>query len=68
MNWFNGLSSEEKQEIYADSCAAYQSGVIKEIDFRKSLAELHYNATDIEDLVKFYRPPAPEREDDYSGG
>lgn len=63
MTWYNGLSDAEKAEIYEDSCSAYHQSIITESDFRISLGKLHYNATDIEDLVKFYRPPAPENDD-----
>lgn len=65
MNWFTNLSTSERQEIFEDGCEAFSTEVISESDFRKILIELNYNATDIEDLVKEYNPPAPEN---YDGG
>lgn len=62
MSWLNGLSDEDRKEIYEDNCAAYQSGVIGEKEFLECLIKLGYNATDIEEAEKFYRPAPPENE------
>lgn len=62
MNWRASLSDSDKREMYQDSCAAFQSADISEETFRKSLVELGYNATDIEEAVKFYRPEPPEND------
>lgn len=63
MNWLSGLSDEDKKEMYEDNCAAYQSGSINETEFKMALAKLGYNATDIADAEKFYRPTPPEESD-----
>lgn len=59
---YHHLSQEEKAEIYQDRCEAFQGGVIQEDYFRKELVKLGYNATEIEDLVKFYSPSPPEND------
>lgn len=63
MIWLNGLSDEDKKEMYADICAAYQSGTIDEKDLRQQLGYLGYNATDIQEAEKFYRPEPPENDE-----
>lgn len=63
MSWLASLSTEEKQEYYKDSCDAFQASLINEREFRMALVMLGHNATDIEEAVKFYRPPPPENED-----
>lgn len=60
MNWLSGLSDEDKKEMYEDSCAAYQSSSISMKQFILALAKLGYNATDIYEAEKFYRPSPPE--------
>lgn len=62
MTWLSGLSSEEKCEMEEDSCEAFQRGMISDIEFRLALGRLGYNATDIQDFVKQYRPGPPENE------
>jgi hypothetical protein len=64
MTYLNGLSSEEKEEIRRDRCDAYQSGIMGLVEFSAELARLGYNATDIADMEKFYRPSPPENEED----
>lgn len=54
--WLNGLSQAEKDEMFLDACEAFQTERISEKEFRETLAQLGYNATDIEDLV---RNPSP---------
>ena len=56
MNWLSGLSQEDKDEMYLDLCAAFNSDTISEQEFRQQLGKLGYNATDIEDCVKQHRP------------
>lgn len=68
MTWLDGLTSTEIREMQQDLCDAYEANRINEIEFRSSLGKLRLNATDIEELVKFHRPPAPENDNDYSGG
>jgi hypothetical protein len=63
MNWRASLSTEEAQEMYEDTCAAYSRGDIKQKEFFLHLAKLGYNATEIADAEKFYRPEPPENED-----
>lgn len=63
-SWLNGLTKEEQDEIYTDNCNAYNQGIVNEAEFRNCLVRLGYNAKDIEDLEKFYRPPPPENEGD----
>ena len=63
MNWLSSLSDEDKKEMYGDSCAAYQAGTIDFKEFTLTLAKLGYNATDIYEAEKFYRPSPPENED-----
>ncbi len=46
------LTQSEKDEIYLDLCVAFESDVITESEFRKGLASLGYNATDISDIVR----------------
>ncbi len=61
---YHHLSAEEKAEIYEDRTAAFQGGYISEIIFRIEMALLGKNATEIEELVKFYRPEPPENDHD----
>ena len=56
MSWLNGLSDQDKIEMYLDACAAFNSEVITEKEFRACLAQLGYNATDIEDTVRQHAP------------
>lgn len=60
MNWRASLSKEEIEEMYEDSCSAYNIGVISLNDLKLALGKLGYNATEIEDAEKFYRPSPPE--------
>lgn len=60
MSWLNGLSDEDKREMFQDSTAAFQADQINEKEYRAALIKLGYNATDIEDCVKQYRPDEPE--------
>lgn len=62
MTWLSGLSSGDKEEMAKDSCDAFNDGKISEGELRLSLGSLGYNATDIEDLIKFYRPEPPEND------
>lgn len=65
MTHYNGsLSDQDKKDIHEDACAAYQAGGISLVEFTAKLAEIGYNATDIADLEKFYRPTPPENDDD----
>lgn len=64
MRYTGALSSQDKQDIYEDTCAAYQAGGISLVEFTKRLAEIGYNATDIAEAEKFYRPAPPENEGD----
>lgn len=69
MNWLSSLSDDDRKELYADSCASYQIGIINFKEFVLALAKLGYNATEIADAEKFYRPTPPENgEDDGAGG
>lgn len=52
MSWLNGLSTDERLEMYEDAIEAYRRAVISEQDLRLTLAKLGYNAKDIEDEVK----------------
>lgn len=54
--WLNGLSQQEKAEMFLDLLQAFSTDVITEKEFRESLAKLGYNATDIEDLVRSPKP------------
>jgi len=56
MNWLNGLSQEEKTEMYLDATAAYNAGIINELELRQTLAKLGYNATEISEIEKQHRP------------
>lgn len=60
MSWLNGLTQQDKEEMFADACQAFQIEVIAESEFIMTLVKLGYNATEIADLVKEFRPPAPE--------
>lgn len=62
MSWLNTLSDEDKKEMYEDSCGAYQASNISFSEFVLALAKLGYNATDIADAEKFYRPVPSEDE------
>jgi hypothetical protein len=64
MSWLNGLSDDDKREMYEDNCSAYQAGYIGYNEFYQCLVKLGYNATDIADAERFYRPNPPENEDD----
>lgn len=52
MSWLNGLSTDERLEMYEDACLAFKNDIISEKEFRLHLAKLGYNASDIEDEVK----------------
>lgn len=67
MNWLSGLSDDDKKEMYEDNCAAYQAGLIDFKEFILALAKLGYNATDIDEAEKFYRPSPPEGRHDTDG-
>lgn len=56
MNWRASLSDEEVKEMFEDSCGAYQASQIDIKEFKEVLIKLGYNATEIEDAEKFYRP------------
>lgn len=56
MSWLNGLSAEERTEIYLDACAGFNGEFINEAGFREVLAKLGYNATDIEETVRQHAP------------
>lgn len=56
MSWLNGLSTEERLEMYEDACQAFSRLIIDEKEFRTHLAKLGYNASDIEDEVKRNAP------------
>lgn len=65
--WLNGLSDDDRKEMFEDNVSAYNSGVIGLTEFTLCLAKLGYNATDIADLERFYRPEPPENDDDDNG-
>lgn len=52
MSWLNGLSTEERLEMYEDALEAYRQALIGEPELRQTLAKLGYNAKDIEDEVR----------------
>lgn len=52
MSWLNGLSTEDRLEMYEDAIDAYKRAVISERELRLTLAKLGYNAKDIEDEVR----------------
>jgi hypothetical protein len=52
MSWLNGLSTEERLEMYEDAIEAFKRAVISEEDLRRTLAKLGYNASDIEAEIK----------------
>lgn len=52
MSWLNGLSTDERLEMYEDAIEAYKRAVISEADLKATLAKLGYNAKDIEDEVR----------------
>jgi Holliday junction resolvasome RuvABC DNA-binding subunit len=54
--WHDQLSQSEKDEMYLDACEAFNIEVISEKEFRETLVQLGYNATDIEEIVKDQRP------------
>lgn len=56
MSWLNGMSKEEIDEMYLDTCSAYKAGLINELEFRMALAKLDYNATDIQEIERQHRP------------
>jgi hypothetical protein len=62
--WINGLSDQDRKEMFSDNCDAYNSGAIGLTEFTLCLAKLGYNATDIADLERFYRPAPPENDDE----
>lgn len=55
MSWLNGLSSQDRREMYEDAIAAFKREDINEWEFRQTLVKLGYNAKDIEDEVKHAR-------------
>lgn len=50
------LTQEDKDEIFLDSCDAFHDGIICEQEFRKTLVDLGYNATDVEEEVRLNAP------------
>lgn len=56
MSWLNGLSTEERLEMYEDAIEAFKQRMISEYDLRLTLAKLGYNASDIEDEVRHNAP------------
>lgn len=52
MSWLNGLSTEDRLEMYEDAIEAFKRAVISESDLRNTLAKLGYNAKDIDDEVR----------------
>lgn len=56
MSWLNGLSTDDRLEMYEDACNAFKRDVISEREFRLTLAKLGYNASDIEAEVKEHAP------------
>ena len=62
MAWHDGLSREEIREMTDDTCAAYEASLIDYNELRLSLAKLGYNATEIAEYEKQFRPKAPENE------
>lgn len=52
MSWLNGLSTEDRLEMYEDAIDAYRRAVIGEPELRATLAKLGYNAKDIDDEVQ----------------
>jgi Holliday junction resolvasome RuvABC DNA-binding subunit len=64
MNWLASLSQSDKDEMFQDACQAFQGDVIAESEYIMTLVKLGYNATEIADLVKEFRPPAPEEQGD----
>lgn len=57
------MSRQEMYELLTELCEQFKDGKLSESDFRISLGALGCNATDIEDLIKEHRPPAPENDD-----
>ena len=57
------LTQEEKDEIFLDLTSAFEQDQITELDFRMGLRRIGFNATDIEDMVKIYRPKPDYLED-----
>lgn len=53
---YQHLPKEEKDEIFEDRCVAFGQDLIREEEFRSELGKLGYNATEIEEIVRFYRP------------
>lgn len=51
----HNLPQSEKDEIFLDSCSAFEAGILDEERFRTILGALGYNATDIEDIVRQHR-------------
>lgn len=66
MSWLNSLSDDDRKEMYEDNCAAYKAGIIQLKEFVLCLATLGYNATDIAELERFYRPEPPENDDEFA--
>lgn len=64
MSWRRTLSSTEREEFYQELCAALQAGQMNNEEFRTQLGALGYNATEIEDAIKFYQPAPPENDDE----
>jgi hypothetical protein len=57
---YRQLNQQEKDEVFLDACEAFELSELSEELFRAILGNLGYNATDIEDIVREHRPPAPE--------
>lgn len=57
--WLDGMSQSDKDEMYLDASTAFNTGVIDEKEYRRTLAHLGYNATDINDAVRQHEPNIP---------
>lgn len=58
----DGMTHQEKQEIIQDACDSYQLNIIGIDVFREVCGRMGLNGTGIDELERFYRPPAPENE------
>ena len=60
MSWHHTLSSTEREEFRIELCAALARGEMTAEEFRTQIGELGCNATEIEEMIKFYQPEPPE--------
>ena len=59
---YKHLSKEERDEIFEDRWEAFELGIISEKEFKCVLGKLGRNATEIEEILRSFRPGVDDGE------